>query len=80
MNLDGADGASSALFKLMDPEEFVPFEIPSLAASGGDKEEMEREKSAAASCLPPTPVEYSQALQRKVSFFFLFFWETRRFF
>ena len=70
----GVASSSSALFKRMDPEEFVPFEIPSLMENvGGGEAAREREKSAAASCLPPTPVEYSRALQRKVSFFFYFF-------
>jgi len=52
-------------YKLMNPNDFYPFEIPSLTNSNTN--DMEQNNMDSAKCLPPTPMEYSQALQRKVS-------------
>jgi hypothetical protein len=79
-NLDATSevtNGSATAFKLMNPNDFVPFEIPSLL--NGHEEDIEQNKIASSRCLPPTPLEYSQALHRKVSIYCWLFNKMRNF-
>ena len=58
--------SASTSYKLMDPNEFFSFEIPTLSNEQEEEGDIEKEKLAALKCLPPTPQEYSMVLQQKV--------------